>query len=90
MIDIHDAELDARITKQELCEHKNPNYQPTEYHETDVGIGILTNISIHESYTCDDCGTELDIPEPDWDLMREGKWLTINNYRLAIRGVRDE
>ena len=82
MIDIHDAELDASITEQELCEHKNPNYQPTEYHETDVGIVILTNISIHESYTCDDCGTELDIPEPDWDLMREGKWLTINNYRL--------
>ena len=62
MIDIYDAELDARITEQELCEHKNQNYQP---YEPDTGL--------YESYSCDDCGKELDIPEPDWDLMREGK-----------------
>ena len=70
MPDIHDMELDARPTVQEMCEHKNPRYQPTEYHETDVGIGMLSNISIYESYTCDDCGKQLDIPEPDEDMLR--------------------
>ena len=59
MPDIHDAELDARPTEQDLCEHENKTYQPYEY---DTNIG--------ESYSCDDCGTELDIPEPDEDTLR--------------------
>ena len=43
------------------CEHKNkPIYQPEE---KDTGIP--------ESYTCDDCGKEFDIPEPDVDLMNK-------------------
>jgi len=43
------------------CEHKNkPIYQPEE---KDTGIP--------ESYTCDDCGKEFDIPEPDFDLMNK-------------------
>ena len=36
------------------CEHKNPIHQPKE---PDTGIG--------ESYTCDDCGVDLDPPEFD-------------------------
>ena len=61
MPDIHDMELDARPTEEELCEHKNPMYQPRE---SDTGL--------YESYTCDDCGIELDIPEPDEDVLRTG------------------
>jgi predicted SprT family Zn-dependent metalloprotease len=44
---------------EEKCEHKNPFYQPREFD---------TNIA--ESYYCDDCGKELDLPEPDEDTMR--------------------
>ena len=45
-----------------LCEHINRHYQPREYD---------TNVA--ESYTCEDCGAELDIPEPDWDLINKEK-----------------
>ena len=64
MPDIHDLELDARPTREELCEHKAALrlYQPHEF-----------DTNIVESYTCIGCGKRLDIPEPDWDLMREGK-----------------
>ena len=48
--------------EQEYCEHENKTYQQEE----------LEN-NVPESYTCDDCGKDLDIPEPDWDLMRKGK-----------------
>ena len=40
------------------CEHKNRHYQPEEY-----------DTNIPESYNCEDCGAELEIPEPDWDLI---------------------
>ncbi len=65
MPDIFDMIKDSRPTMEELfdCEHENTTYQPTEYHETDVGIGTIIDISVHESYTCDDCGKELDLPE---------------------------
>jgi hypothetical protein len=44
------------------CEHLNATYQAEE---------LDTNVP--ESYTCDDCNKDLNIPEPDWDIMREGK-----------------
>jgi|TARA_R110000823_G_scaffold275115_1_gene393923 hypothetical protein len=50
------------IKIDDVCEHTNRHYQPAE-----------EDTNVHESYTCDDCGKELDIPEPDWDLMRDGK-----------------
>ena len=68
MPDIHDMELDARPSDQELygddkadCSHKNTTYQAREY-DTNVGEGI----------SCDDCGKELDLLdyEPDEDTMR--------------------
>ena len=43
---------------EECCEHENKTYQAEEK-DTNVG----------ESYTCEDCGADLDIPEPDWDAM---------------------
>ena len=64
MIDIHDAELDARPTEQELCEHKE-----IEQREEFYG---LQPTQLHTYFACADCGTT-DLPEPDWDLMREGK-----------------
>jgi len=42
---------------KDLCDHKNKFYQPEE-----------RDTNIPESYTCDDCGKEFDIPEPDFDL----------------------
>ena len=42
---------------KDICDHKNKFYQPEE-----------TDTNIPESYTCDDCGKEFDIPEPDFDL----------------------
>ena len=44
------------------CQHQNRHYQPEEYD---------TNVA--ESYSCEDCGAELDIPEPDWDLINKEK-----------------
>ncbi len=43
---------------EECCEHLDKHYQPEEK-DTNVG----------ESYTCEDCGADLDMPEPDWDAM---------------------
>ena len=40
------------------CKHENKTYQPREW-----------DTNIPESYTCDDCGADLDIPEPDWDAL---------------------
>ena len=45
------------ILNELVCNHKNKFYQPEE-----------TDTNIPESYTCDDCGKEFDIPEPDVDL----------------------
>ena len=42
------------------CEHRNRHYQPKEYDTT-----------VPESYCCEDCGAELEVPEPDWDLMNK-------------------
>jgi hypothetical protein len=42
---------------KDICDHKNKFYQPEE-----------RDTNIPESYTCDDCGKEFDIPEPDFDL----------------------
>ena len=42
------------------CEHINKTYQAEE-----------RDTNVPESYTCNDCGEELDIPEPDFDLMRK-------------------
>lgn len=42
------------------CEHPNKTYQPEE-----------RDTNIPESYTCDDCGEDLPIPEPDWDLQNK-------------------
>ena len=62
MPDIHDMELDARPTQEELCTHVNMIYQQYE-----------PDTNVPEDYFCDDCGKQFDIPEPDWDAMREGK-----------------
>ena len=48
--------------EEEYCVHENITYQQEEFEN-----------NVPESYTCDDCGKDLDIPEPDWDLMRKGK-----------------
>ena len=69
-VTIYDV-VDMKEVHQAECEHKNTTYHPTEYHETDVGVGTITHISIKESYTCDDCDMELDIPEPDEDIYRD-------------------
>ena len=42
---------------KDICNHKNQFYQPEE-----------RDTNIPESYTCNDCGKEFDIPEPDFDL----------------------
>ena len=45
---------------EQFQEEKYKFYQPEE-----------RDTNIPESYTCDDCGKEFDIPEPDWDLMNK-------------------
>jgi len=40
------------------CPHENQYYQPKE-----------NDTNVPESLTCEDCGADLEIPEPDWDLM---------------------
>ena len=41
---------------EHYCDHKTKTYQPEE-----------RDTNVPESYTCDECGKEFDIPEPDWD-----------------------
>ena len=48
-----------------VCEHKNTEYQAEE---------VETNIS--EAMWCLDCGDELEVPEKDFDIELEGKWLS--------------
>ena len=38
------------------CEHKKKTYQAKE-----------EDTNVPETYTCDDCGKDIDMPEPDWD-----------------------
>ena len=75
MPDIHDMELDARPSDQELydCSHKNTTYQPFE-HDTNV----------KESYSCDVCGKELELPEPDEHTMRGEDRRNVN--RMSVIG----
>jgi hypothetical protein len=40
------------------CEHYNTEYIPYE-----------KDTNVQENYICIDCGTNLPLPEPDWDLM---------------------
>ena len=64
--DVSRAALDGQPTPSqaeeimELCEHEKKTYQAPE-----------KDTNVPELYTCDDCGEELDIPEPDWDLMNK-------------------
>ena len=45
---------DYYINQQKYCEHKHPEYIPNEDD---------TNVS--EQLICNDCGMDLDLPEPD-------------------------
>jgi len=45
---------------EKFCEHEVKTYQPKEW-----------DTNIPETYTCDECDKEFDIPEPDWDLLRK-------------------
>ena len=48
------------------CKHKKATYQPREY-----------DTNVPESYTCDDCGAELELPdEPDWYLIKKEEELS--------------
>ena len=47
---------------QAHCEHDHTTHQAEEL-----------DTHTPESLTCNDCVKELDIPEPDWSAMREGK-----------------
>ncbi len=44
--------------RQKVCSHENQYYQPEE-----------KDTNTPESLYCEDCGKDLEIPEPDWDLM---------------------
>ena len=65
MPDIHDMELDARPSLNEIekeiaeqnCKHVECTYQQQE-HDTNVS----------ESYSCDACGKELPLPQEDDNL----------------------
>jgi hypothetical protein len=44
--------------QEEDCEHENATFQPWE-----------KDVNAPESYSCDDCGEELDLPEPYGELI---------------------
>jgi len=48
------------VCLEKFCKHENKVYQPREW-----------DTNVPESYHCDDCGKEYDIPEPDWDLWNK-------------------
>jgi len=45
---------------ERYCNHEYKTYQAEE-----------RDTNVPESYTCDNCGKDFDIPEPDWDLMNK-------------------
>ena len=45
------------------CQHDNMEYQPQE-----PEFGVLC-----ERYSCIDCGIELPVPEPDYDLINKSR-----------------
>ena len=50
-------EIDERMcTECFNCEHETATYQEWE-----------KDNNVPESYTCDECGKDLEMPEPDWD-----------------------
>ena len=63
MPDIHDMELDARPSPQDICEHKKDSIETGEeyYGREEHQYNIF--------FFCGDCGVEIDW-EPDEDLMR--------------------
>jgi hypothetical protein len=48
------------FTLERYCNHEHKTYQAEE-----------RDTNVPESYTCDNCGKDFDIPEPDWDLMNK-------------------
>jgi hypothetical protein len=44
------------MVREDVCEHTNLEYQPEE-----------KDTNTPESLTCEDCGKDIDIPEPDYD-----------------------
>lgn len=45
---------------RDICQHNNKTFQPAEPEN-----------NVQAMYYCADCGEELPLPEPDWDLMRK-------------------
>ena len=63
MPDIHDMELDARPSPQDICEHDKDSIETSEdYYGKEEHQYI-------KYFFCDDCGIEVDW-EPDEDLRR--------------------
>ena len=63
MPDIHDMELDARPSPQDICEHNQDSIETGEDY-----YGREEN-QYTKYFFCGDCGIEIDW-EPDEDLMR--------------------
>lgn len=51
---------DPCVCLERYCNHEYKTYQAEE-----------RDTNVPESYTCDNCGKDFDIPEPDWDLMNK-------------------
>jgi hypothetical protein len=52
---LHPVVMPGRVIP---CKHLNQEYQPYEPENNAL-----------EGLTCEDCGTDLMLPEPDWDAM---------------------
>ena len=63
MPDIHDMELDAKPTPQDICEHKKDSIETGEEY---YGLG---EHQYTKYFFCGECGIEIDW-EPDEDLTR--------------------
>ena len=63
-IEVFLENLEEGICYQCTCEHDGAEYQPEEKEN-----------NVPESYTCNECGTDLPIPEPDWDALAKEKYL---------------
>ncbi len=58
--DYRDVISDIEAQDSYKCEHENKTYQAEE-----------KDTNVPESYICDDCGRELELPEPDEDILRD-------------------
>ena len=75
MPDIYDMTTDAYPSMSQVTEElAQADCEKKTEHKNDEYVAEDQEHGIKEHMYCLDCGKELDIPEPDEDMMRGDRW----------------